>query len=597
MKIGLEIHQRLLSKKLFCSCSSELAEEMPHEFIVKRQLRPVLSEMGEMDEASRQEFENRKQFEYLVYPKNNCLVELDEEPPHEMNKEALAIALEIALHLNAKPVDEIHVMRKIVIDGSNTCGFQRTAIIALDGWLETGKGKVNIPTIAIEEESAGIVKAEDGKITYRLDRLGIPLIEISTAPEIKDGEHLLEVAERIGMIMRATGKVARGLGTIRQDVNVSIEGGARVEIKGAQELKMLPQLVENEIKRQQKLIEIIEQLKKSGKITIKKEFTDVTHIFTATEAKIIKNGLAAGQKVFALALPNHAGLLGIEIGPNRRYGTELSEYAKTAGVKGIIHSDESMEKYGIKPAEIQELRTTLNLQPQDAFVLVVAESSVAKKALQKVHERAIMDFVPKETRRANPDGTTSYMRPLPGRARLYPETDVPPIKITKELLKEIEKQKGASLEEKRKTLYSMLNKEMAEQMLKSKNLNLFERLVGSFPSVEPTLIATTLENTVVSLRREGVQIDDIEKVMFELLEEYQKGSFVKAAILDILKARKKYSTIAETIKKENLWKISGKELQKIAEENNYDLKAIMAKYRLRIDANELKEIISKKGDS
>lgn len=594
MKIGLEIHQRLLSKKLFCSCPSELAEDAPHDFIIRRQLRPVLSEMGEIDEASKQEFENRKQFEYLAYTKNNCLVELDEEPPHPMNDEALKIALEIASHLNAKPVDEIHIMRKIVIDGSNTCGFQRTAIIALNGWLDTAKGKVGIPTIAIEEESAGIIKAENGKVIYRLDRLGIPLIEIATAPEIKDGEHLFEVAEKIGMIMRATGKVARGLGTIRQDVNVSIEGGARVEIKGAQELKMLPKLVDLEVKRQQALLSIIERLKKNGKISIKKEFVDVTHIFQSTEVKLIKTGIALGQKVFALALPWHAGILGIEVNPNKRYGTELSDYAKTAGVKGIIHSDESMEKYEIKSAEIQELRTMLNLQPQDAFVLVIAEANTAKKALQKVYERASMDFIPKETRRANIDGTTTYMRPLPGKARLYPETDVPPILLTKEILAEVEKKKGAGLDEKKGYLFSMLNKDMAEQMLKSKNLPVFERLATTFHLVDPMLIATTLENTLVSLRREGIEIVDVEQTMAELFSEYQKNKFVKAAIPEILKATKKYKSIDEIVKKENLEKITGKELERLLAENNYDAKTIMIKYRLRVDASELNEKILKK---
>jgi glutamyl-tRNA(Gln) amidotransferase subunit E len=594
MMLGLEIHQRLLTHKLFCSCPSELVEDGQPDLVVHRQLRPVISEMGEMDEASRHEFENRKQFEYLAYEKCNCLVELDEEPPHDLNREALKIVSQIALQLNAKPVDEVHIMRKLVIDGSNTSGFQRTAIIALDGYLETSKGRVGIQTIALEEESAGIVKSENGKVVYSLDRLGIPLIEIATAPEIKDGEHLLEVAEKIGLIMRATGRVARGLGTIRQDVNVSIEGGARVEIKGAQDLKMLPTLVELEVKRQQKLIFILEQLKKHGKIFIKKEFVDVSHIFKNTEAKLIKSGLAAGQSVFALKLPHHAGLLGQELGPNRRYGTELSDYAKTAGVKGLIHSDEHLEKYGIKPAEIQELRTTLNVQIDDAFVLVVADATTAKKALQKVYERASMDYVPKETRKANEDGTTSFMRPLPGRARLYPETDVPPIVITKEFLREVEREKGKSFEEKKEDLFSMLNKEMAEQMLRSKNLLLFEKLVAKFQKVEPTLIASTLENTLVSLRREGHEIKDVERTMSELFSAYQEGRFVKAAIPEILKLVASGEDFSSALKK--FERISGEKLKKVVEECGHDQKVVMSRYRLYVDPKELGELLAKTSD-
>src|SRR3989338_2740785 len=273
MKGGLEIHQRLNTHKLFCSCPSDLAESKNPDVKVSRRLHPVLSELGEIDIAARMEHGKEKSFDYNVFNDNNCLVETDEEPPHELNRDALAIALEISNHLNATPVDEVHVMRKIVIDGSNTSGFQRTAVISLGGYIETSKGRVGITQIAIEEESAGIVSAADGKATYSLDRLCIPLVEISTDPDIKDGAHLAEAAEKIGMMLRATGKVARGIGTIRQDVNVSTEGGARVEIKGAQDLKMLQLLWENEVKRQQELLKILDELKRrfDGDVKIKSE--------------------------------------------------------------------------------------------------------------------------------------------------------------------------------------------------------------------------------------------------------------------------------------------------------------------------------------
>ncbi|MEM4359985.1 MAG: Glu-tRNA(Gln) amidotransferase subunit GatE, partial [Candidatus Bilamarchaeaceae archaeon] len=436
MKIGLEIHQRLLTHKLFCACPSELSEDVEGDLVVRRQLRPVVSELGEIDVATKHEFEKRKQFEYIVFEKNNCLVELDEEPPHPMNKEALEIALEIAMHLNAKVLDEIYVMRKIVIDGSNTCGFQRTCIIALDGYIDTSRGKVCIPTIALEEESAGIVRSDSSSVTYRLDRLGIPLIEISTAPDIVDGAHLLEVAEKIGLTMRATGKVARGIGSIRQDINVSVEGGARVEIKGAQELKLLPLLAEGEIKRQRALLEILAELRTrvNRPFSAERKFVDLTDILKNTSSELIRQGISRGQRVIGLKLEHHRGLVGKEIQPGKRYGTELSEYAKTAGVKGIIHSDEQMEKYGLTPQEIEGVRSALEMAENDAFVLVVAESERAKRALDKVCERASMNYIPSETRRANPDGTTSFIRPMPGSARLYPETDIPPIRITKELL-------------------------------------------------------------------------------------------------------------------------------------------------------------------
>jgi glutamyl-tRNA(Gln) amidotransferase subunit E len=479
------------------------------------------------------------------------------------------------------------MMRKIVIDGSNTCGFQRTGIIALDGYIETSRGKIGIPTIAIEEESSGIIGADEHAATYRLDRLGIPLVEIATTPDIKDGQHLLEVAEKIGMILRATGKVARGLGTIRQDVNVSIEGGARVEIKGVQDLKMLPLFAEIEAKRQAELLKIISE---RGKTKLSKEISDVTDIFANTNAKLIKAGIAAGNKVLALKLEHHAGLLGREIQPNKRYGTELSDYAKTAGVKGIIHSDEQMDKYNISDSEQQALRSALKMAAEDAFVLVVAEEKMARKALHKAAERAAMNHVPSETRRANPDGTTTFMRPVPGRARMYPETDIPLIQITDGLLKRISKGKGESLEDKKEKLLKLLNREMAEQMIKSRNLALFEKLVAKFKTVDPMLIANTFENTIVSLRREGIELPDADATLHELFEEYSKGKFVKAAIPDVLRLVAKGKTVSNAVKEGGLSRITGTELEKIAKENNFDMKKIMAQYRLRIEAEDIAKL-------
>lgn len=590
--IGIEIHQRIDSCKLFCNCQSIIVEKEA-DIKLTRKLHPVYSELGELDIASKTEFEREKTFEYLAYKDCNCLVELDEEPPHFMNPDALEIALEISMHLNCKPVDEIHVMRKIIIDGSNTSGFQRTAIIAMNGELKTAKGIVRIPQISIEEESAGIVENKDklakkSTSTFRLDRLGIPLIEITTDPDIKDKEHLHEVAEKIGLIMRATGKVARGLGTIRQDLNVSAEGGARVEIKGAQDLKLLPLLAELEDNRQKELLKIIAELTKKfkGKLYFEKEIVDVTDVFAETQSKMIKSGLDAGAKVFGIKLPHHSGFVGKEIQPNRRYGTELSDYAKTAGVKGLIHSDEEMGKYSISSSDLTKLWDKLGMKDDDAFALVVADEKTAKKALENVWARATMDYIPNETRRANPDGTTSYMRPMPGRARLYPETDVPPIKVTEELLSSVNEGKSESLDEKKKKLIGMLNKEMAEVMIKSRNLSIFEKLVSKFNKTEPMLIASTLENTLVSLRREGFEIKD-QAILEDLFSKYESGLFVKSAIPEVLKSASKGNSIKDAVKEAKLERITGNELQKIAKENNFDVAKIMQKYRLNVDPAEL----------
>ncbi len=585
MKLGLEIHQRLNTHKLFCECPSEEGKGEPRRIV--RLLHPVYSEMGEVDRAAAEAAEREQTFEYLVYDNCNCLVELDEEPPHPMNEDALMTGLGIAQHLESKPVSEVHTMRKIVIDGSNTSGFQRTAVISSGGKVESGKGDVRISTIAIEEESAGIVERKDGRAVYSLDRLGIPLIEIGTEPDIKDPEHLREIAEKLGLILRASGKVMRGLGTIRQDVNVSIEGGARVEIKGAQDLKVLPLLAENEVKRQRNLLAIIAELKEKsdGKILLEGKIADLSAAFAGTEAKLIRTGLGEGQRVLGMKLEMHSAILGREINPGRRYGTELSDYAKTAGVKGIIHSDEDMKKYGISGSEAGEVKKLLRMKNGDAFVLVVAKEGVAKKALEKVLGRAKMNFIPKETRKANEDGTSSYMRPLPGKARLYPETDIPPVKITGELLKRAAEGAAEGLEEKREKLLKILNKDMAERILRSKNLKLFEKLIKE--GVEPMLAATTLEDTLVMLKREGIETG--EKQLMELFSVYINGEFVKAAIPDILREMAKGKTAENVLDEKQLRKISGRELKKIVDENSGNLAVIMAKYRLRVDAKEARE--------
>ena len=251
-KCGLEVHQQLETKKLFCDCPSLVNDINKPDLIVKRRLRASMGELGKIDEAAKFEQSKNKEFIYEACSTSSCLVELDEEPIKPINYEALDLALEVASLLNAKIVDEIHVMRKVVSDGSNVSGFQRTMLVAIDGYIETTKGKVGIATICLEEEAAKRIKEDETSVTYRLDRLGVPLLEIATKPEIIDNEHAKEVASIIGMILRSTAKVKRGIGSIRQDINLSIRNHSRIELKGSQDLRNIPVVVEKEIERQLK---------------------------------------------------------------------------------------------------------------------------------------------------------------------------------------------------------------------------------------------------------------------------------------------------------------------------------------------------------
>ncbi|MEM4389346.1 MAG: Glu-tRNA(Gln) amidotransferase subunit GatE [Candidatus Micrarchaeia archaeon] len=595
MKCGLEIHQRLDVGKLFCSCASEARGEA--RWSVVRRLHPVASELGEIDVAAQFEALRDRTFSYQVFDDASCLVELDEEPPHGLNPKALEAALEIALLLKARPVDEVHVMRKIVIDGSNTSGFQRTAIVALNGSLTTSAGTVGIPTICLEEESAGIVGESEGKVSYRLDRLGIPLIEIATEPVLASPEHVREVAEKIGLVLRSTGKVMRGIGTIRQDINVSIEGGARVEIKGAQELALIAPLVENEVKRQRALLTILAEARArfGGKVGFEAKAVDVSALFAATQAKVLRTALERGERVLALRLPKFAGLLGREIGPGRRFGTELADYARAAGARGIIHSDEDLTRYGITQAERAALERALSCTQQDGWVLVACTQEVGERALAEIAKRAAADFIPEETRRANPDGTSSYMRPLPGRARMYPETDVQPVRITAEMIEKISSRLPKPLEERRDELLKLLPTELAEKILRSPRLSLFERAVAR--GCEPVFVAVTIEETLRALARKGIAVDRIgDDRLAEFFSTYARGVFAKAAAPDILAflAQHPDKSTTEAVRALGLERITGDALRRVIEKEGKELAAFMAKYRLRVEAGEVQAILKRK---
>ncbi|MCC7552694.1 Glu-tRNA(Gln) amidotransferase subunit GatE [Candidatus Micrarchaeota archaeon] len=591
LKCGLEIHQRLDTHKLFCNCPSIEGNEVNKKY--KRKLNVVKSEISEVDKTAQFEKQKNTDYIYEFYPEVCCELEIDECPPLKLNQEALDIVLEIALNLNSNIVDEVHFMRKQVIDGSNTSGFQRTAIIATGGYIESSKGKVSIETICLEEESSGIIKKEIGQSTFRLDRLGIPLIEISTGPDIIDPEHAQEIAKKIGMILRVTGKVQRGLGTIRQDVNVSIPEGARVEIKGAQELDLIPKLIENEIKRQENLKKLLDKLKN---IQLNEQLgfctADVTEIFEETESKFIKTAINNGEKIFALKLEKHNGILGIELLPNIRYGTELSQYAKTAGVKGIIHSDENLEKYKINDEEIFQIKLSLDSKKEDAFVLVAAPEQIAINALYKVLERVNMHFIPLETRRADKD-LSYFMRPIAGKARMYPETDIPPQIIDTDRLNKIKNKKGKGLEDTQASLEKMLNMDLAKKMLKSKYLQLFIKLTEE--GYDPLLVANTLEQTLTELRREGVNIEKItDNQIIKIFTEYKKGRFTKKAIGEILRYTTETEDIDTILKTYELNKITGKNLEKIIENNHGNIGEIMKKYRLNIEPEEIQSILKNK---
>ncbi|WP_440772751.1 Glu-tRNA(Gln) amidotransferase subunit GatE [Natronorubrum sp. DTA28] len=528
---GLEIHQQLdTATKLFCQCPTELREPEESTRRFTRYLHPTRSELGEIDQAALEESKVDREFEYLAYD-STCLVEEDDEPPHELDEEALETVLEIAQLMDMKPVDQANVMRKLVVDGSNTSGFQRSTLIATEGEIETDDGAVGIEDLLLEEESAQRVAETDDGVRYSLDRLGIPLVEIGTKPDISSPEQALEAAERIGMLLRSTGKVKRGLGTIRQDVNVSIAEGARVEIKGVQSLDDIDDIVRNEVARQAKLVEIREELaEREASIG---ETQDVTEVFEGTDSGVIGGALDSGGSVMAVPLYGFDGIVGREVAPDRRLGTEFSDYAKRHGAGGIFHTDE-LPAYGVTEDEVADLRAAVGAGSADAVAIVAADTDVAEGSIEAVAERAgvALEGVPEETRGANDDGTTRYLRPLPGAARMYPETDVPPVEPDPSDVPEPE-----LLTEKVERYQDEydLGAGLAEQVAYGRRMPLFEELVAE--GIDPTLAASTLESTLTELRRDAVAVEVLtETHLRDVLGMVDDGDLPNEGVGDLLTA-------------------------------------------------------------
>jgi glutamyl-tRNA(Gln) amidotransferase subunit E len=604
---GLEIHQRLAtSSKLFCSCSTEILERsMKPNYTITRFQRAVAGELGSIDKSAEFEEIRNRSFVYNIFDNNTCIMDIDEEPPHDINTDALGIAFSMACAMNMDIINELQPMRKAVVDGSDPSAFQRTILVAMDGEINVNGLKVKIPLMSLEEESSGIVSSSPSTVTYNTDRLGVPLVEIDTDPNIPDPKSAKEIALYIGTLLRITGMVQRGIGSIRQDVNLSIKDGARVEIKGVQELGLIDQFLENEIKRQQNLLEIKELLIKA-KATVGNA-VNVTPIFNNTNVEVIKYNINDGM-VLSIPLKGFKGLIGREINPNRRLGTEISDYAKMAGVNGIIHSDEDMSKYRFSDQELNKLREQLKITPNDSFIIVAGKPGEAKKAADLAIWRAkyAMEGIPKETRAAhdNDQCTSKFMRPLPTGSRMYPETDVKPIVITDDLRK-LAKANAPDVDKTRTYLKSVIkNESLVEQMLLSPRLKLFKIIVEK-SKADPEFIANVLIQKLTELKRNGINVDSIKDgSIIEIFGLYANEKITKQAVDEILKiASKDPDNLQSSISKLSLFRIKGTALtelvEKVRKENpgvtNDQLRdKMMSRYRLNVDGAELNRLLEKK---
>lgn len=541
LKVGLEIHQQLDSKnKLFCNCKTVNSTE--HDFTFKRILRPTQSEMGSYDQAALFESKKIKTVKYQSSKNSNCLIESDEEPPMMVNTEALELVLTISLALHCTIEDELHVMRKIVIDGSNTTGFQRTILVGRNGFLDVDGIRVGIQSICLEEDAARIInedKDDESKI-FALDRLGIPLIEIALDPISNTPMFVTNVAQTIGRLLRSTKKVTRGLGSIRQDVNISTNGGAVVEVKGVQQLSQLALVIEYETKRQIGLNLIAKELK-SRKINESKfldNITDVTDLIEQSSSKVVKKILSGGDSRFmGFVLRGFRGLLSFEPYQGIRLGRELGEVAKSYGIGGIFHSDE-LPNYGISSEDVESLSSILKINENDAFILIGGPSVLLNTVVLELSNRIMKAFsgVVPETRSVRLDGVTVFSRPRSGSSRMYPETDIPYISIDENKLKELSKhipQPWNVVIDQIHKKYG-INKTLAENIFDSQYFSLFENIV-SHTSINPSFIVSKLTEDLVSLEREGYDSSILSHdELFHLFVELDKSRISKESIPIIL---------------------------------------------------------------
>jgi len=507
LKVGLEIHQQLsTNKKLFCKCRPVESDEYTEKF--SRSLRTAKSELGELDPAALFEKTKSKKINYYANSQSSCLVEKEEEPPHDLDHDAKKISLLISSMLESKILSEIHVMRKTVIDGSNTTGFQRTMLVSQGGNLKVNGKKIGVQAVCLEEDAAKLLKDEQNERNYSLDRLGIPLVEIALEPVSTKPSEVKEIALTLGRLLRVTRMVKRGIGSIRQDVNISVMNSGVVEVKGVQQLDQLEKIIGYEAKRQHGLILIGEKLGKLSITITKEDALDVTEIFKDCESKIIQNALKSKAKIKVIRIRNFSGMFGFEPYPGIRLGKEIGQLVRFFGVGGVFHSDE-LPNYGINDSDVDKVRKHLELADGDGFLIIAGEDSKLDYAIDSIIKRIqdAVNGVPAETRAATQDGETVFLRPRPGASRMYPETDIPSISVMPEEVKlardtaNATKSWDESITEIQKN--HGLNSQLSEQIFDSEYMEMFEKICENKKN-SPNFVASILCSSITNLERKGL---------------------------------------------------------------------------------------------
>ncbi len=558
LKIGLEVHVQLNTGKLFCRCPVEWSEE--GSFELHRKLRPASGESGAVDRAARYEEERDRSFVYLC-PENTCLVEYDEEPPRPINSDALLTALKVASSLKCSILPVIECMRKIVIDGSNTSGFQRTSLVAVNGSIETSKGKVRINSVCLEEDSARKITDSGDSVRYSLGRLGIPLIEITTEPDIVDVDHAIEVARKIGLTAMTTGMARRDSDSIRQDVNMSM-GHGRVEIKGISRISQIKEAIESEIDRQLMLEKVASTIHERGGYHGALHFLDISSDLQSSGSSLISKGLKEGKHVYLAKLDKMSGVLKSD---DMRLGREIADLTKVFAVQGILHSDE-LPGYGLTSDDVKILSKKAGCSELDAFMLVITSRSKASILESEIPARIqnLLDLKLDETRSFSDQGRTTFLRPLPGAERMYPETDLEPIRLSSEDIKSAEEFGKLSAEERVNKLAAdyKISLQDASTLVNEAKLGLFVSLSGVLsPRYSARLILQRLPEIE---KKSGKFFDD--RTIIGLVNAIKGKSLGEVSVDAALELMSKGHVLSEIVNSEDIKPLSDAELSEVVRE-------------------------------
>ena len=540
-KSGLEIHQQLYTdKKLFCRCPAGIYSDN-YDAEILRHMRPTLSELGVYDGTALMEFKTKKEIIYRINRNTVCTYEMDDTPPFLINEDALDIALGIGMLYNCKLVDELHIARKQYLDGSIPTGFQRTAIYAVDGWIPYKDRKVKIVQMSIEEDSCREVADYSHNRIYLTDRLGMPLIETVTGPDMRTPQEAAEVGWICAKLVRSTHKVRRGIGAARQDVNVSVEGGTRIEIKGVPRIGMIPLLTHNEAMRQWNLLRLREELKRRG-ITLEtfqaKDY-DITSVIKKPHYVPLKNAVESNLKIACVVLKGFKDLLRWQTQPDTYFSKEISDRVRVIAclttIPNLIHSDSKTDT--LTSSDWQKVKKYVDASDNDTLVIVWGNEEDIQTAVNEIIIRAreATIGIPSETRQALSDGTNGFERILPGADRMYPDTDLPPKKIAEDRINKIR----SLLPEQfwnRQTWYKELKipPDTIDELSISKYAELFKEAVNEW-KINPVTAAVVLIQYPKRLKKGSLNFGSInEEILSSVLKAHGDGKLTPDFILSAL---------------------------------------------------------------